>query len=176
MRRILALLATVVLGATIAMAQSTSPSAPPAQDTNNSATNASSDQNAPSRSKDRSAARPSDTTAGSGQNANAATAGNSSGKASDNSAAGSAQDNNAAPARAENPDASNQANQSRRAQSGVPWLWIAVGILAIIVIISMMGRSSRPDHGDRVTSIDRDRGFNRRDTDVRHDDDIRRVG
>lgn len=170
MKRILTLIATGVLASGMAVAQARPDAAPPPQDNNTATSTDQSGQAA--KPKDASSARPADTTAGADQNATAATDSN----AKTSSDANAAADPNA-PKRPESADASNQTgNQPQQANTnrgGVPWLWIALGVVALIVLFSLLGgRDRSPDRVDRVTTIDR------RETrvDDRRDDDIRRVG
>jgi hypothetical protein len=161
MRRILSLCASTLLAAGMLMAQTSSPAAPPPQDQNASA---SQDQNA-TKPADRSAAKPSDTTAGADQNAAAATTDNSKSKP----------DPNAQPARAESPDAAapNPTNAARDTRGGAPWLWVILGAVALIALLSLLGGRGPAERGDRVTPIDRTREYHRRIDD--RDDDIRRA-
>src|SRR5262249_49475054 len=124
MRRILSLCASGVLATCILAAQTSSPSSPPAQD---SQATPRAEQSTP-KAKDPSAARPSDTTAGSDQNAAAATTDNSKSKP----------DPNAQPARAESPDAAGQnpTNAPRDDRASAPWLWYVLGAIALIALLS----------------------------------------
>lgn len=186
MRRILSLFAAGVLATGMAAAQTGSaPSTPPAQDTNQSATQ-------PDRTSK----------AGAGQNADAtrATGDNAQGKADNTPAPGtngtsanqdaatagrSGADQNGDATRAQSADASSQgANNPQPApaqtRGGIPWLWIALGVVALIVIFALFGGNrDRVERTDRVASIDRSRTYDRtgvREDEVRRDDDIRRVG
>lgn len=157
MRKVLSLLATGVLGASLGFAQSTAPASPAPQD------QPAASQQDP-RPADKSAASPAHTTGEAKQNSDAAR--QDAAKANDNPQA----------ARAESADAANaDRQQPQRAEGGIPWLWIALGALGLIVLFSLLGRRDPDRVGDRVTVIDRDRRTD--DTVIdRRDDDIRRVG
>jgi hypothetical protein len=202
MRRVLSFLATGVLAAGMAMAQTSSaPSAPPPQDTNSAGSSAD------GRTGSTASANSPDTTAGADQNADATRSSNAQDNmdratknpngdvgangTSDSSTAaatGGRSDANANgdAARAESADASNQdtANTQRAdaPRGGIPWMWIALGIVALIVIFSLFGGNrDRVDRTGRVEVIDRNRyrtTDERLRDDVRgdRDDDIRRVG
>jgi hypothetical protein len=197
MRRVLSFLATGVLAAGMAMAQTSSaPSAPPPQDTNSAGSTADgktgstattgSDQNAD-------AARTSnaqDNMDRATKNPNGDVGANGTSDSSTAAATGgrSDADANADATRAQSADASNQdtANTQRAdaPRGGIPWMWIALGIVALIVIFSLFGGNrdrDRVDRAGRVEVIDRDRYRTTDDRlrdDVRRDrdDDIRRVG
>lgn len=187
MRRILSLCASGLLATGMLMAQTSSaPSAPPAQDNNNA-----------SQATD-SAPKPRDP--GAGQNAKAAR-GNNAAQTIDNNTrkpdgtagatgtsnsdatmatdkAGSADSNAVRP---ESADASNQntTNAPKQSRAGVPWLWIVIGAIALIALLSLLGgRGPERERVDRVTTIDRHRRIDDRVDDRidRRDDDIRRVG
>ena len=184
MRRILSLCASTLLAAGMLMAQTSSaPSAPPAQDNNNA-----------SQATD-SAPKPRDP--GAGQNAKAARSDNAASTidqntkkpdgtagatGTSNSDAAMAKDKagnpNGEAVRPESADASNQntTNAPKQARAGVPWLWILIGPIALIPLLSLLGGRSpeRVERVDRVTTIDRDRRID--DRIDRRDDDIRRVG
>ena len=160
MRRTLSLCASTLLAAGMVMAQTSSPAAPPPQDQN---ATASQDPNA-TKPPDRSAAKPSDTTAGADQNAAAATTDNSKSKPDPN-----------APARAESPDAAapNPTNAARDTRGDAPWLWVVLGAVALIALLSLLGGRGPAERGDRVTPIDRTREYHRRIDDR---DDVRKAG
>jgi hypothetical protein len=91
---------------------------------------------------------------------------------------------NADAARSDSADASNQASnpadtktaKTNGTRAGVPWMWIALGIVALIVIFSLFGGSrTGPERSDRGTKTDRNRVTDIREGN-RRDDDIRRVG
>ena len=183
MRRILHLFASGLLATGMLMAQTSSPSAPPPQDSNT-----------PQRTD--STKKPSDP--GATRNADAAR-GNNAGQTIDNNtrkpdgtagATGTspnsqdlgkdkAGNQNADAARAQNPDAANPnanpTNAPAENRANVPWLWIVLGAIALIALLSLLGGRGpeRVDH-ERVTRIDRTREFDRRRAEDR-DDDIRRA-
>jgi hypothetical protein len=103
----------------------------------------------------------------------AATGGRDEGKANaDATRSDSADASNQASTR---PDAKTPNDANRRA--GVPWMWIALGIVALIVIFSLFGGSrDRGQRAERVTRIDRNRVTDIREGTRRDDDDIRRTG
>jgi hypothetical protein len=142
------------------MAQTSTPASPPPQDAKANAS--AQDQNA-TKPTDRSATKPSDTTAGADQNAAATTDNNSKAKSDANP-----------PTRAESPDAASP-NPTNAARDGaqVPWLWIVLGAVALIALLSLLGGRG-PERSDRVTMIDRTRQYERRRVDDR-DDDIRKA-
>jgi cobalamin biosynthesis Mg chelatase CobN len=151
------------------------------------------DNNAPAQSTD-SAAKPRDR--GAGQNAKAARGDNAASTIDQNtkkpdgtSGATGTSNNDATMAkdkagsqngdavRPESADASNQnpANAAQQSRAGVPWLWIVIGAIALIALLSLIGgREPEREHVDRVTRIDRDRRID--DRIDRRDDDIRRAG
>src|SRR5689334_19021306 len=141
MRRILSLLAAGVLSVGMAAAQTSAPSTPPAQDTNQSATNpdrtskAGAGQNADAaRTPGQADNTPAPGTNGTSANHDAATAGKA-GSAQNGDAATAGQsgaDQNGDAARTQSADASDQtANNQQPAKAktsgGIPWLWIALG-------------------------------------------------
>jgi len=162
MRRILSLFASSLLATGMLMAQTSSPASPPPQDAKANAS--AQDQNA-TKPADRPAAKPSDTTAGADQNATAATDNNSKTKPDANP-----------PTRAESPDAAapNPTNAARNNTTGVPWLWIVLGAVALIALLSLLGGRT-PERTDRVTMIDRTREYDRNRRVEDRDDDIRRA-
>jgi cobalamin biosynthesis Mg chelatase CobN len=91
-------------------------------------------------------------------------------KSGDTSVSGSASGQNSASSPNANRSATDQSAQpgqqqpSRAANTGggLPWGWIIIGIVAVVILIALATRGS--DRVDRTTNVER------------HDDDIRRVG
>lgn len=183
MRRILHLFASSLLATGMLMAQTSSPSAPPSQDTS-------------AAQRTDSAQKPTDP--GATRNADAAR-GNNAGQTIDNNtrkpdgtagATGTspnsqdlgkdkAGNQNGNAARAENPDAAqpNPTNAAGENRAGVPWLWIVLGAIALIALLSLLGGrgpETRIDR-ERVTRIDRMREYDRNRRAEDRDDDIRRA-
>ena len=185
MRRILSLCASTLLATGMLMAQTSSPASPPPQDTNASQQTDSAKKPAdPGATRNGNAAR--------GNNA-AQTIDNNTRKpdgtagatGTSNSDAEMAKDKagsaNGDAVRPESADASNQnaANAPQQSRANVPWLWIVIGAIALIALLSLLGgREPEREHLDRVTRIDRDRRIDDRIDDRidRRDDDIRRAG
>jgi hypothetical protein len=164
------------------MAQTSSPAAPPPQDNNTA-------------QRTDSAKKPSDP--GATRNADAAR-GNNAAQTIDNNtrkpdgtagATGTspnsqdlgkdkAGNQNADAARAENPDAAqpNPTNAAAENRAGAPWLWIVLGAVALIALLSLLGgRGPERVDRDRVTRIDRIREYDRNRRVEDRDDDIRRA-
>jgi cobalamin biosynthesis Mg chelatase CobN len=193
MRRILSFCASSLLATGMLMAQTSSaPSAPPAQDNN-----AAQSTDTAKKPNDPGAARNADA----GQNGKAARGNNAAqtidqntkkpdgtagATGTSNSDADMSKDKAGTPngdaVRPESADAANQnaTNAPQQSRAGVPWLWIVLGAIALIAILSLLGGRGpdRVERVDRVTTIDRDRRIDDRVDDRidRHDDDIRRVG
>jgi len=187
MRRILSLCASSLLATGMLMAQTSSaPSAPPAQDNNAAqSTDTAKKPSDPGAARNADAARGNNAAQTIDQNTKKpdGTAGAATGTS--NSDADMAKDKAGTPngdaVRPESADAANQnaTNAPKQSRAGVPWLWIVLGAIALIAILSLLGGRGpdRVERTDRVTTIDREGTNGRRVEDrERRDDDIRRVG
>jgi len=186
MRRILSLCASSLLAAGMLMAQTSSaPSAPPAQDNNAAqSTDTAKKPSDPGAARNADAARGNNAAQTIDQNTKKPD-GTAGATGTSNSDADMAKDKAGTPngdaVRPESADAANQnaTNAPKQSRAGVPWLWIVLGAIALIAILSLLGGRGpdRVERTDRVTTIDREGTNGRRVEDRdRRDDDIRRVG
>jgi cobalamin biosynthesis Mg chelatase CobN len=154
MRKVLLVLAVCILGLTLAFGQtSSSPSA--AQQSPSAQSSQSQPSSQPAQGQQGQATPKSGDTSVSG------------------SASGSASGSPSGQTGASSPSNSRQANSNDQTQEpsrannrggGLPWGWIILGIIAVVVLIALATRGSGTDRVERVDRVER------------HDDDIRRVG